>query len=194
MTQNVTSEWPEYFRGLGYVVLTVDTLSPRAARDCSEINGGNIPQAEDAYAALNFLATPPEVDSSRIGVIGFSMGARTITEYIVPGTLGGKRALDFRAAIALYGRCTFRHEPGDMPLLQIVGEHDPAGPLCEAARARTGLEIFVLPGAYHAFDNRQASGGRDPFGTYMRFSWPATVRARELAGEFLGRQLSKVGG
>jgi dienelactone hydrolase len=190
MTPHVAGDWPRYLSGLGYIVLSVDTLGSRGMSICTQMAGRTVVQTEDAYGALDYLATLPEVDASRVAVIGFSLGGYSINEYLLPNRIGKGRARDFRAAIAIYGRCAFlRHEPGDMPLMQIIGEHDPATPACVAAGERYRVEVHVIPGAYHAFDSALASGKRDPFGTYMQYSGAATTRARELTREFLARHL-----
>lgn len=80
---HVTEDWPGYLTGLGYVVLSVDSYGPRGFSRCTDIPGGDIYQARDAYGALDYLAGLPFVDGDRVGVMGFSIGAVTINRHMV---------------------------------------------------------------------------------------------------------------
>lgn len=76
---HVTEDWPVFLTGLGYVVLSVDTLGSRGYSLCTEVGSPSwYEQAKDAYGALDYLAGLPFVDGSSVAVMGFSMGALAI--------------------------------------------------------------------------------------------------------------------
>ena len=194
MTPHVTIDWPGYLTGLGYVTLSVDSLGPRGHKICTEMAVREMQQASDAYGALDYLATLPYVDVQRVAVMGFSMGAVTINNILVRRFRKSSER-DFKAAIALYGHCNgLNYEPGDIPVMEIVAEHDWLHTLtCVAVGKRSPVEVHVIPGAYHSFDSITSSGGYDPSGTYMQYSAQATSKARELTKAFLGRTLGRPG-
>lgn len=127
-------------------------------------------------------------------MLGFSHGAIAINSMIVRWRLRAKQGNDFKAAVALYGHCrdVGLYPEGSIPLLEIVGEKDRSfAQSCKDAGASTRgrIEVHILPGAHHAFDNAEFSGRSDPYGHDMYYSREATERARRLVGEFLARRL-----
>ncbi|MGH6661773.1 MAG: dienelactone hydrolase family protein, partial [Rhodospirillales bacterium] len=189
-TSHVTSDWPNYLTGLGYVALGVDTFGSRGYQRCpNPLWRAGATWMKDAYGALDYLAAQPFVDKNRIAVMGFSLGANYINGSIVPGRAraGG---LDFKAAIGFYGHCSY-YPKGSIPLMEIAAEMDPSHRHgCEAAaRAYPEIEVHVIPGAYHAFDSVEASGKLGAIGERMEYSWQATKKSRELTKAFLARHL-----
>jgi dienelactone hydrolase len=116
----------------------------------------------DAYAALVYLRSRPDIDPGRIGLLGWSRGAGTTLDAMTrrPPALDG-----YAAAVAFHPGCRTRAKRADRfhpyaPLLVLIGASDdwtPAAP-CEtlagevAARGEP-MRIVVYPGAYHDFDN-----------------------------------------
>ena len=192
---HVTQHWPNYLTGLGYAVLVVDSYRPRGARYCTQLRNGKIFQAEDALGALDYLATLPSVDANRVGVMGFSTGAIAINRYIVTLVRKTTEAVNFKAAIAMYGTCwgiSYSYNADSVPLMAIAGEKDVNhAPACISAAEGylPEIEVHVLPGAYHAFDSRSASGRTDSGGSYMQYSESATNKARQLTKEFFAKHL-----
>ena len=191
---HVTQHWPNYLTGLGYAVLVVDSYGPRGARNCTQLKYGEIFQAEDAFGALDYLATLQSVDANRVGVMGFSKGAIAINRYIVTLVRKTTEAVNFKAAIALYGTCkrmSSSYNTDSVPLMVIAGERDEnITPSCiSAAEYIPDIEVQVLPDAYHAFDSRPASGRTDSGGNYMQYSEFATNKARQLTKEFFAKYL-----
>ena len=202
LKSHVTTDWPNYLTGLGYVAMTVDSLGSRGFVSC-----GDMPWAEreprdeffrdvrrDAYGALYYLASLPDVDKNRIAVMGFSLGAIAINNNLIPALSRPSGGLDFKAAISLYGHCNnlYYYSKDSIPLMEIVGEKDiNHAPSCE----QTGkfypilIEVHVLPGAFHGFDDVEASGRYDIVGSYMQYSGSATRKARELTKAFLAKHL-----
>lgn len=195
--QHVSNDWPAYLKGVGYVTLTVDTFGSRGLGPCGNALHPSGPGRKteayreitrDAYGAFDYLARQPYVKPDRIAVIGFSLGANAINSYLIhePRTSVG----NFKAAVGVYGRChdLWRYSPGPTPLMELVGELDERH--VEACRTvRPPIEVHILPGAYHSWDDPQASGKSDAYGSHMRYDRNATERSRELVKNFLARHL-----
>ena len=144
--------------------------------------------ARDAYGALDYLASLPDVDKDRIAVMGFSLGALAINSVLIPEQFRASGGLDFRAAIALYGGCwgIGYYSKASIPLMEIVGDKDiNHAPSCEEAGKIFPIEVHVLPGIYHAFDSRAGRNTYDVAGNRMQYSASATRKARELTKAFL---------
>ncbi|MEQ1775590.1 MAG: dienelactone hydrolase family protein [Burkholderiales bacterium] len=196
---HVSDAWPAYLKDLGYVTLTVDTFGSRGLGPCGNALHPSGPGPKttayheitrDAYGAFDYLERQLYVKKDRIAVIGFSLGANAINSYLIhqPRTSAG----NFKAAVGVYGRChdLWRYKPGPTPLMELAGELDERH--IEACRTvRPPIEVHVLPGTYHAWDNPQASGKADAYGTYMQYDRNATVRSQELIKNFLTRHLGK---
>jgi dienelactone hydrolase len=162
----------------GYVVLTVDSATPRGfGQTCTrgpENTVMNRDRPKDAFAALQYLQAQPFVSPDRIGLMGWSQGGGVVLLSINDKSIGRPAGLaqDFRAAVAFYpGACSERLqskpftevEPGSWtakaPLLTLFGEADTWTPFkpCEAflagAKARGNpVEIKSYPSVVHAFD------------------------------------------
>jgi len=159
--------WAEHWVRLGFVVLILDSFTPRGEKEICTQNirkiRVNAERVRDAYAALDYLAALDGVDASRVVVQGWSNGGSTtlnaVTETAPGRKPGGPR---FRAAVAYYPGCSqlvrTRWQPTVPLLIQSGGADDwtPAG-YCEqiAQRARAAgavVEIDVYPDAHHSFD------------------------------------------
>jgi len=198
LSQHVTQDWPEFLTELGYVVLSVDSYTPRSIDRCHQFKGGfaaiHTKQARDAYGALEHLAGLPGVDPSRIAVIGFSAGANAINRWIVNRFLERKGKPTFAAAIAFYGRC---HDipimlTNTVPTLEIVAEHDtPHRPSClQAAKYVKELELLDIADAHHAFDSLRMRTLRiGPAGETMLYSAAATRLSEKAVQKFLAKHL-----
>ncbi len=164
-------EWARHLNAQGYVVLMVDSLTPRGSGEICSQSGFKLwlymKRPADAYGALAFLQAQPFVARDHIGVIGWSNGGGAVLFAVGKRSLGRPAALaapDFRAAVAFYpGSCDAHRLGSDwttaIPLLILQGEKDvwtPAGPckaLAEQAAALGGsAEFHAYPGAYHDFD------------------------------------------
>jgi dienelactone hydrolase len=163
-------EWAWRLQGLGYVVLHIDSFTPRGLREICTRSDRTISasreRARDAYGALVYLQALPFVQPDRVGLLGWSNGGST-TLYAVDAVFRGRPANlrhDFSAAVAFYPACgaAFRRKvvwTTSIPLLILIGEADdwtPARPcldLVERAKAMNApVDIQVYPGAYHDFD------------------------------------------
>ena len=163
------AQWAQRLAADGFVVLHVDSFTPRGERAiCAQSEGERrvrmgVERARDAYAALLFLQARPDIRADSIALMGWSNGGGTVL-WAMSGDSRARPAglaQDFAAAVAFYPGCrslSLRREAWRpvAPLMLLVGEADdwtPAPP-CRvlAARAGTDVELQVYPGAHHDFD------------------------------------------
>lgn len=217
--------WAKELVGRGYVVLLPDSFTTRGHQGgvCtdpspSRAEVGPLRRVRDAYAALAYLRTLPDVDGGRVGLIGGSHGGSTVLATMVAAE-GDGRARGFAAAVALYPGCAARlgnwyadlagvYRPA-APVLILIGEKDdwtPAEPcrkLAEVAwQAGQPVTIKVYPGAYHGFDgpspvryvaarvNANAPGGRGATTGGNAAAWTDSIREVTV---FFGRHLGQEG-
>jgi dienelactone hydrolase len=98
---------------------------------------------------------------------------------------------NFRAAVGIYGRCHDlpRSRAIGIPLMQLAGELDRNH--VDACRAAgPPIEVHILPGAYHSWDDMQASGKLTSYGDTMLYDYASTERSKELVRTFLTRQFA----
>lgn len=162
--------WAEHWVNLGFVVLILDSFTPRGVKEiCTQKVRKirvNIERVEDAYAGLVYMAGLADVDSSRILVQGWSNGGSTVLNAVsanASAQVNGE--LHFRAAVAFYPGCfqLLRNRwSSTVPLLIQSGALDDWTPaqdceqIVEQARAgRAPVSIDVYPDAYHSFDRLQ---------------------------------------
>lgn len=196
---HVSEDWPAYLKSLGYVALTVDSFGSRGLGPCGNALHPSGPGPKtaayreitrDAYGALDYLERQPFIRKGWIAVIGFSLGANAINSYLIhePRASAG----NFKAAVGVYGRChdLWRYNPGSTPLMELAGELDERH--IDACRnARPPIEVHVLPGAYHSWDDFTASGRINTYGDKSQYDRRATTKSRELVRDFLARHLGK---
>lgn len=196
---HVREDWPRHLAVFGYVTLAVDSFGSRNLRACpNALHPARPPlinayreMTRDAFGALDYLATLPYVAADRVAVMGFSLGANVINSFLIHQPPRAGR--NFATAIGVYGRChdLQRYNTPKTPLMEIAGERDEQHVgSCRAVARR--VEVHVLPGAYHSWDDRQASGKMDANGNPMQFDAGATARSQELVRDFLLRQLGPV--
>ena len=160
----------ELLTGMGYGVLLVDSFNPRGEREIctTRIKSRDIQEDQrwlDAFGAIEYLGTRPDVLAGRIAAIGFSHGGTNAVQVMdaeLPPKKEGRPG--FVASVSMYPGCstTLKKSPAFRayaPLLILAGELDdwtPAQPckaLAERSRARgEPVEIEVYPDSYHGFD------------------------------------------
>lgn len=164
-------EWARRFRKLDYVVLHVDSFTPRGEHEICTQKGRKIApgreRARDAYGALLFLQGLSFVRPDRIGLMGWSNGGSTTLWTILDPVSARPKTLthgDFRAAIAFYPGCRAPLEYRDgwktqIPLLVLTGENDDWTPASscraladKAAALNMPFTLHVYPDAHHGFD------------------------------------------
>ncbi len=156
------------FAAMGVAALAVDVFAAR--RDMvTDFTSRvlNVTEAmflADAYAALDWLDSRPDVDGARVAVMGFSYGAmatmyaaqQQIAEIYSPG---GAR---FAAHVSFYGPCIARFEDRratGAPVLMLMGALDAIIDVDRCREVADDLEaggatvdMVVFPDAYHQWD------------------------------------------
>lgn len=204
--------WARELQKEGFVALVVDSFGPRwVSENCSSnrtVSGYD--RTEDAYGALNYLASMPFVDSKRVGIIGWSQGAQVVVRVLSADGYGKQLAggKKFFAGVAYYPGCSL---PGsyykfpDNKFLVLVGEDDQWTPSANCKTyAERGAVVYVFPRAHHGFDNPNAPqvptivrGAAPPMsGTspVVAYNPEAAVKAARLTKEFLKKNLGESGG
>jgi len=153
----------------GYVTLAVDLYRGKSAASPDEAHElmRGLPEdraARDLVAAFQFLRSQPNVDTARIGAIGWCMGGgySLVSALQNPG---------LAASVICYGRLvtdssTIANIP--CPLLGIFGGKDRGIPpedvrAFESAVKRAGksIQVAIYPDAGHAFMNPNNKGNPD---------------------------------
>jgi dienelactone hydrolase len=161
----------------GYAVLFPDSFNPRGRREICSLKLGNqrITQDNrrlDVLAALEFLRTRPEIDGTRVALLGWSHGGSAtlaainrrhpvVTQFLAAETPGDKF---YRTAVAFYPGCieSMRTRFGYAPATAVsifIGESDdwtsptPCVALGERMAAiKEPLQVRTYPDAHHGFD------------------------------------------
>jgi dienelactone hydrolase len=177
-----TQGWANSLSAEGYAAVVIDSFTPRGGKAC------NIPSyypatldevVADAFAALAYLRSRPDIDPWRVGVLGFSYGAsaalRTSSASYRRHVSGG----GFRAAASYYPLCVSPRSDwppaaqasannllGDIetPTFVLMGADDNDTPsvaqncavrVAQIARSGRPISITMYPGAGHVFDVHQ---------------------------------------
>jgi dienelactone hydrolase len=169
--------WGREWADAGYLALLVDGFGPRGhpqgfprfSYDSrpEELNEMTV-RPLDAYGALTYLRTRPDVIADRIGLQGWSNGGSTAIATMAvdaPGIASPTPKTGFRAALAFYPGCglkgQFDQQPFQpyAPMLLLHGTADEevsykrCVSLAERSREAGGnIEIKIYPGATHSFD------------------------------------------
>ena len=160
------AEWAELVATWGYASLRVDSFSARGIDEiCTDILRP-VPRAADVNGAMAYLQARPEIDATRVAVMGWSHGAGVALQIAAePGSLRPDLKPGLRSAIALYPYCSRSSQPYRVPLLVLIGDADdwtPAG-ICRdmveyLPPASQPVDLVVYPGATHSFDCMACNG------------------------------------
>jgi dienelactone hydrolase len=163
--------WARWFADHGYVALVVDSYGPRNVKgDCR--SGDDEPpitaRFDDAFGALRYLQSMPDVQGDRVAAIGWSQGGVYAISVINGPSLERARkrgvqlpAVGFAAGIGVYpGGCfSLVKEQVVRPLLVLIGDADDWTPAAKCAEMVGAMKsrgadarIVIYPGAYHYFD------------------------------------------
>jgi dienelactone hydrolase len=160
-----TGEWSDFFLRMGVATFVVDSFGPRGitstANDQTQLTYAAT--TADALLALKTVAALPNVDATKIGVIGFSRGGmgalNSSYSRVIASVLGKQSTLKFALHIPFYPGCYQVGTPNQQPILYFVGDDDDYYPIakCNAVadtlKAKgANLKYIVYPGAKHAFD------------------------------------------
>ena len=168
--------WGHFWADHGYVALLVDGFGPRGYPHGFPAHSyGDRPDALnevtvrplDAYGALRYLRTRPDIDGSDIALQGWSNGGSATIATMSDETLttlglsekdGFKGGVAFYPACTLHGRFTSGFHPY-APLRIFSGEADEevsadrCTQMVQASKAGSDLKIQVFDGATHDFDD-----------------------------------------
>lgn len=153
----VEGKWRSILSKNGYVVLDIDSLSPRGFGEVCDLQLWAATRAEDAHAARRFLQARKDVDPKRVGIMGWSHGGWTVLqalEQIVP-----KGETGFKAAVTFYPWCPSYLQRLEAPTQVLIGSKDKITP----AKQCKQLKFYQKPkkrwwkmktyrGAHHSFD------------------------------------------
>ena len=189
-----TEAWSDRLVAWGYVVLSVDSYTPRGEKYICGRRGvvNSWVRALDAFGAKRYLSNRPFVDPTRIAVIGTSLGGEAVLQAIKRSTSTGLAMKPFRAAVVYYPECG-EPEPIDTPTLVLIGGADQWNQADECVRHLDGLPpphemtLKVFPGAHHSFDHP----GIDivELGMIVRSDPKAAVEAIRMTREFLSERM-----
>jgi len=148
----------------------------------------------DAYAALRFLQSRPEIDGNQVALVGFSYGAMATMYALNAGAAsllapGGER---FAGHVGFYGPCIARFvdkRTTGAPLLMLYGDGDAlidsrrcAETAAELREGGSTVDTVVYPGAVHQWDGGQPRRltGRQLAGCRFRVNADGTVHDERL--------------
>lgn len=166
----------------GIVTLQIDMWEARGVTTLNNRPAAPILTYPDAFVALGLLASLPEVDATRVGVLGFSWGgvvSLATSERTYAAMFGGGR--QFKAHVAHYPVCYGANNtsipqlqppvragtqyllPTGAPVLIQIGsndDYDNGAGHCQALAAQVNaasgnpmlMTVQVYPGAQHAWD------------------------------------------
>jgi dienelactone hydrolase len=187
------TRWAERLRNAGYLTLVPDSFTGRGLttlerrRDvCRGLTLWGGTRADDVRASLAYLRTLPEVDGSRLAVIGFSHGAWAALDLLAVAAEDDLRGL--RAVVGFYPYCGVASRArwfgwrADVPTLLLLAAEDRmvSALQCQTVAERAAADgrpvaFTVYPEVGHAFDWRSS---------------PATEDAQRRVGAFLAEHLA----
>jgi len=170
--------WGDEWAHAGYVALLVDGFGPRGYPQGFPRHSYDSRPAElnevtvrplDAYGALAYLRSRPDVISDRIGLQGWSNGGSAAISAMsleAPGITAPTATTGFRAAVVFYPACGLKGQFNDRPFLPyapVLVFHGTADEevsykrcekLVELSRENGGnVHIKIYDGATHSFDS-----------------------------------------
>jgi dienelactone hydrolase len=203
----------------GWHALVLDSLTPRGEKElCTQKIGSRAvtmtERRRDSFGALQWLAARPEVDATRLALLGWSNGGSAVlassnAKHAEVKAFVAQKGPTPRAAVAFYPGCEADLKRGFTPtaaLLILSGGADDwtAAAPCEALvkAATTTLasrpQIVVYPGAFHGFDSLSAlrlradvpNGVKPGAGVHMGGQPEAREASRAALLNFLREQLN----
>ena len=193
-------DWAQKFNSWGYATFLVKSLEARGMQTCQHPFSREIMYmdvASDALGALEHIVKKPEIDSKKVALIGFSLGAGAINSYILPQEKAALGGVDFAATISFYQRCGRPMRALERyPVLQITASLDHVHhPTCfdyksdwgrtEISKHLDRLTVVSYQGVHHSFDDtRMYSMKADIGGNAMLYDYKAhqdsVIRVREF--------------
>ncbi len=150
----------------GYIVLVLDSYTSRNHFTFCTAAGVNATRVyKDTFDALAHLKAMPEVDTSRVYLVGFSLGSFAAAVAGSPEVVSMLQAKHrFNASVGWYGACTFAANPmfpswnllrtdTDKPVLLLMAAKDSETPIKECFPRLDEMKAQGKPVAWHVYPN-----------------------------------------
>ncbi len=193
------TNWAQIFVSWGYAAFPIDSFGARGvANVCDKVwKVSYDDRGQDALGAAKFLQDLPYIDADKIGVIGFSHGAKSAIAATKKNLLKYIAKMDYspiKAAVAFYPWCDpYLDANIAIPTLILIGEKDdwtPANNCVSLPRVAENpgmIDVVVYDGAYHSFDRDKRS--RDYAGHRLEYHRLAAQKAKKQTREFFDKYL-----
>lgn len=198
VSQN-TFVWARRLASWGYAALIVNSFNPRGLQQvCDGSRALPGPErAHDAFAAAAYLRSRPDIDASRIGILGYSHGGWTALNASTEKNVEAAGVAPFRAIVAYYPFCPEVTPPLASDVQIFIGDSDD---WASAARCAAFVEkygdgtlhrpaLMVYPGARHSFDANRPD--RVYFGHQLAYDAKSTADAVERTRKFLDEHMQR---
>jgi dienelactone hydrolase len=194
-------EMTERYTQWGYVVLVVDSFAHHPVKFACGADRARSRADErpaDALGAVQFLASLPDVDASRIALIGSSQGSWVALDAVQTRVTPQftQATVRPRAVVAYYPDCRASFDTFETPILILVGGLDdwtPADRCKQMVERRAGrgatVDLIVYPEARHAFDWIDLQPARRVSGYLMEYHEASARDSMQKHREFLQRYI-----
>ena len=154
------TRWARLLADWGYASLRVDSFTPRDIDEiCTDIRRP-VPRGADVNGAIVFLQDQPQIDATRLVLMGWSHGGSVILQAAAePGTIRPDLKPAILGAIAVYPYCSLTTQPFRVPLMVLIGDADDWTPLSlcesmveEASPGSATVDLVVYSDATHSYD------------------------------------------
>lgn len=158
------------YAAMGVAALVVDAFGARRERATRFIDRlleiTETMVLADAYAGLAYLAAQPDIDGTRVALIGFSYGgiAATLGAFAQTAETLSPNGLRFAAHVSYYGPCIARFDDPratGAPVLMLAGSRDAIidrqrcdEVLADLRHGGAQTQFISYPGALHQWDGR----------------------------------------
>lgn len=179
-TQDWIRDWSRFFWAKGYSIMVVDSFTTRGvATVCgAPAEHWSWRRRDDAFSALDWLATQAHTDMSNVVLMGRSNGGNVAIR-VMDRNIYGARLHHFKQSIAMYPWCKKDVDTVFTgPVSIFIGKDDDANKAeyCEAMR-QPNVTVTVYPNTYHGFDD--GSKFRYDHGWRMGSNPSSTRKVRE---------------
>jgi len=150
------ADWAERLQSAGFIAIFPESFSSRGLGSQCNVRDRDVrskDRAYDAFATAEWLASRPDVDRHRIGLLGWSNGGTSVLS--ASRTIRAPKGVEFRQAVAFYPGCKAMAEEdfrARIPLTILHGLADD-WTVPEPCRSLSGVRFIGYDGAHHDFDH-----------------------------------------